>query len=113
MSYPCVVETRLTFDHGGAVGMHCDYPFGLFTTMMYQGQSVEIDRSRNPIVLKLGSLGHGEGWATLTDVTGEPMTKFRVPESVELGYREYRFYFYGKLYILEFRFDSIGGTEQK
>lgn len=103
---PCVIETRLTFDHGGKTGMNCDYPLGLFNTVQYQGQRVEIDRGQWPISIELN---WRDDWALISDVSGQSLTKIRVPEGVESDYREYRFYSYGKLYILEFRFDSIGG----
>lgn len=85
--------------------MNCDYPFGLFNTVQYDGQRFEIDRGQWPISVQLE---FRPGWAAVMDVQGMPMTKFRQPEGVEPDYREYRFYSFGKLYILEFRFDSIG-----
>lgn len=102
------IETRLTYDHGGNTGMHCDYPLGLVNTIMSAGHRVEIDRGRWPITLELKF--RPEGWALISDMTGQAMTKIRVPDAVELDFREYRWYFYGKLYILEFRFDSITET---
>jgi hypothetical protein len=104
MRFPCVVETRLTFDRGDRAGMHCDYPLGLFNNVQYEGQKFEVDRGRLPISVQLE---FRPGWAAVLDVANVPMTKFRPPECVEPDYREYRFYSHGKLYILEFRFDSI------
>jgi hypothetical protein len=98
MKYPVVVETRLTYDHGGKMGMNCDYPLGLFNTLTHQGQRFEIDRGQWPIAVELGFRSHG--WALITDVSGQPMTKIRVPERVELDFTEYRFYSYGKLFVL-------------
>lgn len=102
--FPCVIETRLTFDHGYKTGMNADYPLGLFNNVTHQGQRVEIDRGRWPITLELE---WRNGWALVSDVQGQPMWKFRPPETVEPDYREYRFFSYGKLYILEFRFDQL------
>lgn len=87
--------------------MDCDYPLGLFNTIQYEGLRVEIDRGQWPISLML-DFRPGR-WAVLTDVSGQPMTKIRVPATAEPDFTEYRFYFYGKLYILEFRFDSLPG----
>lgn len=100
-----VIETRLTFDHGGQAGMTCNYPLGFFNTVLSVGHRVEIDRGQYPIVIELDY--RPGGWAIITDVTGQPMTKVRLPEVVEPDFREYRFFFHGKLYILEFRIDSI------
>lgn len=104
--FPCVIETRLTYDHGGKIGMHCDYPLGLFNTVQYEGQRVEIERGQYPITLQLN---FRPGWALISDVSGQPISKIRQPEESEPNYREYRIYFYGKVYILEFRFDSLPG----
>lgn len=106
--YPCVVETRLTYDHGGTTGMHADYPLGLFNTVTSAGRSVEIDHGQWPIMLQLD---FRPGWAIIMDVQGTPMWKFRPPETVEPDYREYQFHSCGKLYILEFRFDSLPEQE--
>lgn len=103
--FPCVIETRLTYDHGGTTGMHCNYPLGLFNSVQHVGQRVEIDRGQYPIAI---DLSFRKGWALILDVTGCPMTKILLPDRVQTEYTEYRFYDHGKLYILDFRFDSIG-----
>jgi hypothetical protein len=106
--YPCTIETRLTYDRGEKVGMHCDYPLGLFNNVQCQGQKAEIDRGQWSIGILLDF--RPDRWALISDVTSQPMTKIRVPAGVEPDFQEYQFYFYGKLYILEFRFDSISGA---
>ena len=100
-----VVETRLTYDHGGNVGMHCDYPLGLFNNIDMDSRRVEISHGRYPILLQLN---FRPGWGILYDVSGQPMTKFRQPETVAPYYDEHEFYFDGKLYILEIRLDWMG-----
>lgn len=96
-----VIESRLTYDHGGRTGMHTNYPLGLFQNAE-SGQNVEIDRGQWPITIQLD---FRPGWALISDVSGQPMTKIRQPEIVAPYYDEHEFYFYGKLYILEIRLD--------
>lgn len=98
-----VIETRLTYDHGGTIGMHCNYPCGLFS-IVDQQQRVEIDRGQNPIYITMDWMS---GWALITDLVGCPMSKIRQPEIVAPYYDEHEFYNYGKLYILEIRLHSI------
>lgn len=105
--FPCTIETRLTYDHGEKKGMTANYPLGLFNYVDRQGRRVEIERGQWPITLELE---WRPGWALIAEVSGQVMWKIRTPESSEPDYREYRFHFYGKLYILDFRFDSIPGS---
>lgn len=97
------IETRLTYDHGGQTGMHCNYPLGLFNTTQ-SNLRAEIDRGQWPIFL---TMDWREGWALIEDVSGQAMTKIRQPEIVAPHYDEHEFYWYGKRYILEIRIDFM------
>lgn len=96
-----LIETRLTYDHGGGVGVHCNYPLGLYNNTESNG-SCEIDRGRLPIRLQMD---WQDGWALITEVSGQPMTKILQPTETSKDYHTYDFFFYGKLYHLELRID--------
>ena len=109
MSPKRIIETRLTYDQDN-YGMHCNYPLGLHNIIRFEHEYVDIESGPTPIKLKLDFRG---GWAILVDVMGQPMYKFRPPAGVEPDYTVYEFYFGGKLYILEFRFDYIEADPER